>query len=210
MTRRPRAGDVKIAEDRAEQLKRDPDKVIQELDKRLREDLRRMGDFSRIHPLPRSGADVPDDMDARLVVLSAEHAYTKDAENSAEAAAKAILGIGRGLTCRDLFRQHACVSTLADKVRLQDLDEALRKYLAWASILSERESLNLSPFPVGSRPKHKASGGRSRDRTIAGSLPMVARARAGQPAIASSLVHQEFRQRRPCRASQQNFAAMNC
>jgi len=34
----------------------------------------------------------------------------------------------------------------ADKVRLQDLEEALRKYLAWASILTEKESLNLSPF----------------------------------------------------------------
>jgi predicted AAA+ superfamily ATPase len=134
---------TKLAEDRAEQLKRDPDKVIQELDKRLRDDLRRMGDFNRIHPLPRSGADVPDDMDARLVVLSAEHAYTKDADNSAEAAAKAILE-SRGNTPR-LFR-NTLVFLAADKVRLQDLDEALRKYLAWASILTESESLNLSPF----------------------------------------------------------------
>jgi predicted AAA+ superfamily ATPase len=134
---------TKLAEDRAEQLKRDPDKVMQELDKRLRDDLRRMGDFSRIHPLPRSGADVPDDLDARLVVLSAEHAYTKEADNSAEAAAKAILE-SRGNTPR-LFR-NTLVFLAADKVRLQDLDEALRKYLAWASILSERESLNLSPF----------------------------------------------------------------
>ncbi len=50
---------TKLAEDRAEQLKRDPDKAAQELDERLRADLRKRGDFSRIHPLPRSGADVP-------------------------------------------------------------------------------------------------------------------------------------------------------
>jgi len=130
---------TKLAEDRAEQLKRDPDKVMQELDKRLRDDLRRMGDFNRIHPLPRSGADVPDDLDARLVVLSAEHAYTKEAGNAAEAAAKAILE-SRGNTPR-LFR-NTLVFLAADKVRLQDLDEALRKYLAWASILTEGESLN--------------------------------------------------------------------
>jgi len=134
---------TKLAEDRAEQLKRDPDKVMQELDKRLRDDLRRMGDFNRIHPMPRSGADVPDDLDARLVVLSAEHAYTKEAGNAAEAAAKAILE-SRGNTPR-LFR-NTLVFLAADKVRLQDLDEALRKYLAWASILTEGESLNLSPF----------------------------------------------------------------
>src|SRR6516225_7313455 len=41
---------TKLAEDRAEQLKRDPDKVAEELDKRLRGDLKRSGDFSRIHP----------------------------------------------------------------------------------------------------------------------------------------------------------------
>ena len=42
---------TKLAEDRAEQLKRNPDKVVQELDKRLRADLRKIGDFSRVHPL---------------------------------------------------------------------------------------------------------------------------------------------------------------
>ena len=57
---------TKLAEDRAEQFKRDPDKVVQELDGRLRADLRKAGDFSRIHPLPQSGQDVPDDLDARL------------------------------------------------------------------------------------------------------------------------------------------------
>jgi hypothetical protein len=46
---------TKLAEDRAEQLKRDPDKVATELDARLRADLKRNGDFSRIHALPRSG-----------------------------------------------------------------------------------------------------------------------------------------------------------
>ena len=36
----------------------------------------------------------------------------------------------------------------ADKARLQDLDEALRKYLAWRSILAEKETLNLDPHQV--------------------------------------------------------------
>ena len=46
---------TKLAEDRAEQLKRDPDKVVHELDRRLRHDLESKGDFSRIHPMPQSG-----------------------------------------------------------------------------------------------------------------------------------------------------------
>jgi hypothetical protein len=33
----------------------------------------------------------------------------------------------------------------AGKVRLQDLDEALRKHLAWSSIVADKEKLNLDP-----------------------------------------------------------------
>src|ERR1700756_5041401 len=42
---------TKLAEDRAEQLQREPDKVVQEIDQRLRADLRHKGDFNRIHAM---------------------------------------------------------------------------------------------------------------------------------------------------------------
>src|SRR5262249_42163086 len=135
---------TKLAEDRAEQLKRDIDKVTQELDKRLRLDLRKMGDFNRVHPLPGSSADVPDDLDARLVVLGVDHAYSREPGSAAETAAKAILET-RGTTPR-LYR-NALVFLAADKTRLQDLDEAVRHYLAWQSIVSERELRKLAPHP---------------------------------------------------------------
>jgi predicted AAA+ superfamily ATPase len=136
---------TKLAEDRAEQFKRDPDKVGQELDARLRTDLKKTGDFSRIHPLPRSGADVPDDHDTRLVVLPAEHPYSKEADSPAEVAARAILET-RGNSPRR-FR-NTLVFLAADKVRLQDLDEAVCRYLAWDSILTEKVQLNLDPHQV--------------------------------------------------------------
>jgi predicted AAA+ superfamily ATPase len=136
---------TKLADDRAEQLKREPDKVVHELEQRLRKDLAQTGDFTRIHPMPASGADVPDDLDARLVVLSISHAYSKDSDNAAEKAAKAILET-RGNSPR-LYR-NTLVFLAADKTRLQDLDEAVRKYLAWSSILGERVQLDLSPFQV--------------------------------------------------------------
>jgi predicted AAA+ superfamily ATPase len=131
---------TKLAEDRADQLKRDPDKVVQELDKRLRADLRQIGDFSRVHALSQSGQDVPDDHDARLVVLGLEHAYSREANSAGEAAAKAILET-RGSSPR-LFR-NTLVFLSADKTRLQDLEDAARRYLAWESILREKVELNL-------------------------------------------------------------------
>ena len=136
---------TKLAEDRAEQLKRAPDKIAQELGSRLRTDLRNTGEFNRVHPLPQSGQDVPDDRDARLVVLGIDTPYGKERGNPAETAAKAILE-SRGSVPR-IYR-NTLVFLAVDKTRLQDLDEAVRRYLAWTSILGEREPLDLSPYQV--------------------------------------------------------------
>ncbi len=145
---------TKMAEDRAEQFRREPDKVVHELDGRLRENLRHTGDFSRIHPMPQSGQDVPDDLDARLVVLLVDHTYSKGLNSAAEIAAKAILA-SRGNTPR--LYQNTLVFLAADKTRLQDLDEAARKYLAWESILAEKEQLDLTPLQVKQAETQKAA-----------------------------------------------------
>ena len=133
---------TKLAEDRAALLLRDPDQAAQELERRLRASLRGSGDFARIHLLPQTSADVPDDWDARLVVLAAEHPYAKEADNPAQTAASAILET-RGNAPR-LFR-NTLAFLAADKVRCRDLDEALRRFLAWRSILTDKNELNLDP-----------------------------------------------------------------
>ena len=148
---------TKLAEDRAEQLKRNPDPVTAEIEERLRTDLRATGDFPRIHPVPQSGADIPDDMEARLVVLGIDHSYSKDAGNKAQAAANAILQ-QRGSGPR-IF-QNTLVFLAVDQTRLQDLDEAVRRYLAWSSILEEKEGLNLDPHQVRqAETQYKAADG---------------------------------------------------
>jgi predicted AAA+ superfamily ATPase len=155
---------TKLAEDRAEQLKRDPDKVAKEIGERLRADLKKMGDFNRIHPLPHSGNDVPDDMDGRLVVLGVNHPYSREPNSPAEVAAKAILDF-RGSTPR--LYQNSLVFLAVDKTRLQDLDEAVRHYLAWKSILIEKETLDLSPFQVRQAETQLAAA----DGTVTAQLP---------------------------------------
>ncbi|MEK6324551.1 MAG: Swt1 family HEPN domain-containing protein [Acidobacteriota bacterium] len=145
---------TKLAEDRADQLKRDPDKVVHELDQRLRVDLRKAGDFERIHAMPQSGQDVPDNLDARLVVLGIDHPYTKEPGSAAEIAAKSILE-SRGNAPR-LYR-NTLVFLAVDKTRLQDLDEAARRYLAWESVLAEKEQLNLDPQQVKQADAQKSS-----------------------------------------------------
>ena len=136
---------TKLAEDRAEQLKRDPDKVADALNERLRNDLRKKGDFSAVHALPASSQDVPDEPETRLVVLGKEQPYTKDGSSAAEAEAKTILE-SRGSAPR-LYR-NSLVFLAIDKTRLQDLDQALRHFLAWDSIVGDEEKLQLSPHQV--------------------------------------------------------------
>ena len=157
---------TKLAEDRAEEFRRNPDAAARELEDRLRKDLRVSGGFARTHALPRSGADVPDDRDARLVVLSTEYPYTRDAGNAAQAAAKEILET-RGNTPR-LYR-NTLVFLAADKVRLQDLDEAVRRYLAWDSILKEKEELNLDPHQT----RQAETQLKTADDTVTARLPEV-------------------------------------
>ena len=127
---------TKLAEDRAEQFKADPDAVADEVKTRIVQDAKQRGDFSRVHPFPPSNADLPDDADARLVILGVEYPHTKDQDSPALAAAKAMLE-NRGTAPR-IYR-NTLVFLAADRARLADLDEAVRYYLAWKSIVEESD-----------------------------------------------------------------------
>lgn len=136
---------TKIASDRADFLTRNPDKVLLELDRRMRLDTANRGDFPRIHVFPRSGQEVSDDMRAKLVVLSPEQSYGKEEKSPAELAAKAIFE-SRGTTPR-IYR-NTLVFLAPDRNRMQDLDEALRRFLAWDSIIADKITLDLTANQV--------------------------------------------------------------
>ena len=163
---------TKLAEDRAALLERNTDAVHAELRRRLEGDLGfeprdqgRRGDFARIHLMPRDGSEVSDELETRLVVLDTEHAYARSQDgNPADAAAQAILE-SRGSAPR-LYR-NTLVFLAADRVRLQDLDEALRRYLAWDSILKERDELNLDPHQARQAETQRSAA----DSAVAARLP---------------------------------------
>ncbi len=79
-------------------------------------------------------------------------------------AAKAILD-SRGSAPR-LYR-NTLVFLAADKARLQDLDEAVRRWLAWESILGEKDTLDLSPHQVKQAEMQQAAA----DSAITARLP---------------------------------------
>lgn len=155
---------TKLADDRAEQLKGDPDAVTGEVGRLVRHDLQKKGDFSRVHPLARTSGDVPDDKDARLVVFGIEYPHAKDTATPAFTAAQEFLQT-RGTAPR-IYR-NTLVFLAADKTRLQDLDDAVRQYLAWSSIVAEVETLNLDPHQT----KQAISRKESAQSAVAARLP---------------------------------------
>ncbi len=136
-----------LAENRAENYRRDPDTVYGEIEKRLDADLKERGDFRAVHVFPQSGQDVQDDQEARLVVLGPTYPHAREQADDARSviAAKAIWEF-RGSIPR-IFR-NVLVFLAADHARLEDLEDAVRHYLAWESILRDRESLDLPPHQV--------------------------------------------------------------
>jgi hypothetical protein len=64
---------TRLAQDRAAQ--QDRDAVLLEIVRRLRAE-RDKGDFCGVHVAPASSADVPDEKEARLVVVTPEHTHS--------------------------------------------------------------------------------------------------------------------------------------
>jgi predicted AAA+ superfamily ATPase len=133
---------TRLAQDRAAQFQADD--VAEEIRSRLRGEQNQRGDFVKVHPCPSSSADVPDEPEARLVILGPNHPHTaKDDESQARMEAEKMLD-QRGTVPRSC--RNAPVFLAPDRSRLSELDQAVRQYLAWKSIENERETLNLDAF----------------------------------------------------------------
>jgi predicted AAA+ superfamily ATPase len=169
---------TRLAADRASQFKEDD--VYQEIRKRLQEQSRSRGDFVRVHVCPGSPADVPDERDARLVILDPAFPHTgKNTTSPAHKAAEKFLA-ERGAGPR-IYR-NTLVFLAADKTRLEELDSAVRQYMAWSSIEAERDTLNLDPFQASqARTKREQA-----DQTVKLRIPetyswLVVPGQAGDP-----------------------------
>jgi len=132
---------TKLAKDRAEQY--EIDDVWAEVKNRLRKDKQR-GEFCAVHMAPESTGDVPDEMEARLVVLGPEKPHSAKATDSKALIEAAKILHNRGSSPR-IFK-NTLIFLAPDKSRLLDLEQAIRNYLAWDSIWKEREPLNLDAF----------------------------------------------------------------
>ena len=118
----------------------DMDYVLEEIRRRLRSDASR-GAFARVHACPESSADVPDEMDSKLVILGPEHTHTKQSNSSSAFSMAEEILTNRGSSPR--HNRNAIIFLSCDEARLNPVLEAARSYLAWARIYQEKEQRNL-------------------------------------------------------------------
>ena len=154
---------TRVAQDRAAALR--DDQVVEEIERRLRLEARHAGDFSRVHVAPRASGDIPDERDARLVIVGPEFAHSSgDEESRALRFASEILD-SRGNSPRRYKNTLAFMA--ADAVRLAELERAVRLYLAWSSIDEEHQQLNLN-FQQHNQAKSKRQ---EQDSTVQHRIP---------------------------------------
>ena len=135
----------KIAEDRATQTP--PSDVEMEIEDRLRK-LRREFPFSGIHVCPASSSDIPDEQAVRLVILKPNtdkdkkccHKRGKNSGSQAIETAEDFLN-HRGSSPRMYRNMLAFIAPDAELI--DSLQTAVKRFLAWQSILSGKDELNL-------------------------------------------------------------------
>ncbi|HEV8160427.1 MAG TPA: DUF499 domain-containing protein, partial [Pyrinomonadaceae bacterium] len=157
---------TRIAQDRAAQQK-DED-IQEEIVRRIKEEVSKpnnRGELSKVYPCLTSSGDIPDEREARLVILSPEFSHALRSKTSeAIDKSKEILN-NRGNSPRQFRNTLAFLAP--DKTRLPELESAVRQYLAWKSIVDEEKNLNLDHFQSTQAKKKKGEA----DETVNRRLP---------------------------------------
>jgi predicted AAA+ superfamily ATPase len=138
-----RANLNRTADDRAKDLLREPDDIYAFLISRVEADKTR-GEFAGVHIAPRSSSDIPDEVNARLVILRPDAAHKRGKVDSAARNLAAELLVNRGTQQR--LNKNTLVFLAPDEGELEKLMEATAALLAWQSILRDRKQLNLDEF----------------------------------------------------------------
>ena len=130
----------KTSEDRASQVSEAD--VVVEIETRLRK-LRRENPFSGLHICPVSSNDIPDEQAARLVILRPEDNFRRaNGKDSGKALTTVVEFLNtRGASPRVYRNMLAFVAPDQDKLR--DLQTEVKRFIAWKSILSDKDDLNL-------------------------------------------------------------------
>ena len=136
----------RMAEDQADRLKDRPEETWAEILDRMRaREPSARGMFARVQVGPESSAEIPDDPAVRLVIEHPKFRHSRGHEESPAAVFASSAMQGRGNAQR--MNRNMIVFLAADEKRYEELDDAVRKYLAWKDIAGSNERIEELGLP---------------------------------------------------------------
>ena len=130
----------RTVEERAQQFA--DDRVESEIERRVRDAARReRGGFKGVHACPASSGDVPDEQEARLVVLRPSETHKSNDPQSAAMSAATETLTNRGAGPRQ--NRNTLGFLAPDREVMEGLKQEARRFLAWQSVVRDRDALNL-------------------------------------------------------------------
>jgi predicted AAA+ superfamily ATPase len=130
---------ARMAREQADRLKERPEETWEEILRRLRAlESSARGMFARVQIGPETSAEIPDDPAVRLVIVHPRFRHSRGDESTAHTFALSALQ-GRGSAQR--MNRNMIVFLTADGRRYEELDDAVRQYLAWKDIAGSEDRI---------------------------------------------------------------------
>ena len=131
---------ARMAREHADRLRERPDKAWDEILQRLRDrEQRTRGMFATVQIGPEGSAEILDDPAVRLVILHPQYRHTRNDQASAAMVFADKTMLNRGNSQR--MNRNMIIFLAPDARRYEELDQAVRDFLAWQSIADSEERI---------------------------------------------------------------------
>ena len=136
----------KMAREHADRLKDRPEETWAEILNRLRvREQSVRGMFARVQAGPERSDDIPDEAAVRLVIVHPQFRHSRGDFDSPAGHFASMAAQGRGTAHR--LNRNMLVFLAADAKRYEELDDAVRQYLAWRELAGTEERIRELELP---------------------------------------------------------------
>ena len=136
----------KMAREHADRLKDRPEETWAEILRRLRARERSTrGMFTQVQIGPERSDDIPDEAAVRLVIVHPQFRHSRGNFDSPAGHFASMAAQGRGTAHR--LNRNMLVFLAADAKRYEELDDAVRQYLAWTELAGTEERIRELELP---------------------------------------------------------------
>jgi predicted AAA+ superfamily ATPase len=135
----------KMAREHADRLKDRPEEAWAEILRRLAPERSTRGMFTQVQIGPERSDDIPDEAAVRLVIMHPQFRHARGDFASPAAFFASMAAQARGTSHR--LNRNMLVFLAADAKRYEELDDAVRQYLAWTELAGSEERIRELELP---------------------------------------------------------------